>query len=93
MSAALWCLYLAGGFAVGVVIGNAACRRLFYHAMRDADLDYLASTGYSLQCIRGANRDDDIWAVTDGEHKMIGTPQFTPRDAITSAAAASGIDA
>ena len=34
-------------------------------------LDFLEASGYSLQCLRGTNGDDDAWAVTDGANGVI----------------------
>lgn len=47
-------------------------------------LEFLTLNGYSL--IHHPDPEGRVfWAVTDGSHKVVGVPGFTPRDAIDSA--------
>lgn len=48
-------------------------------------LDFLEAGGYSLQCLRGMNGDDDTWAVTDGAKGVIGLPAYDLREAVEAA--------
>lgn len=48
-------------------------------------LDFLEAGGYSLQCLRGMNGDDDTWAVTDGAKGVIGSPTYDLREAVEAA--------
>ena len=76
----LMCLF---GALCGFMVARKETRAQF--AAEAYQLEFLALNGYSLQCLRGLNGDDDTWAVTDGSSKVIGKPAYTPREAIDSA--------
>ena len=74
------------GFALFLIVGIAIGRRSVRALRRDAELlAFIEQTGYSLQCIRGINGDDDAWGVTDGT-KVVSTTSYDLREAIESAA-------
>lgn len=74
------------GFALFLIVGIAIGRRSVRALRRDADLlAFLEQTGYSLQCLRGFNGDDDTWQVTDGIVAK-GAASYDMREAIESAA-------
>ena len=69
---------LFAGYLAGLARGSATGR--------DTQLlDFLEAGGYSLQCLRGTNGDDDAWAVTDGVNGVIGLPGYDLRDAVEAA--------
>lgn len=76
-------ILLGIALAIAFQVGRSSRRRAVTHEAYP--LEFLALNGYSLQCLRGLNGDDATWAVTDGSNKIVGTPCFTPREAIDSA--------
>lgn len=76
-------ILLGIALAIAFQVGRSSRRRAVTHEAYP--LDFLALNGYSLQCLRGTNGEDDLFAVTDGSSKVIGKPAYTPRDAIDSA--------
>lgn len=85
---------LTQGLVVGVVIAVVwlfylDAKRIRREAVRgphDTELlDALEGSGWSLQCVRGINGDDDAWCVTDGTSKQAGLVSYTPREALRSA--------
>lgn len=69
---------LFAGYLAGLARGSSAGR--------DTQLlDFLEAGGYSLQCLRGTNGDDDAWAVTDGANGVIGLPGYDLREAVEAA--------
>ena len=74
---------LGVALAVAFFVGCGSLRRAF---SREAyPLEFLQANGYSLQCVRGQWGEDDTWAVTNGQHVVVGEPAHTPREAIDSA--------
>lgn len=69
---------LFSGYLAGLARGSSTGR--------DTQLlDFLEAGGYSLQCLRGTNGDDDAWAVTDGANGVIGLPGYDLREAVEAA--------
>lgn len=69
---------LFSGYLAGLARGSSTGR--------DTQLlDFLEAGGYSLQCLRGMNGDDDTWAVTDGANGVIGLPGYDLREAVEAA--------
>lgn len=72
-----------GCLLLGYLRGRASRRQEF--AREAYPLEFLEANGYSLQCVRGINGDDDTWGVTDSQRKLVSLPCFTPREAVDSA--------